>query len=266
MDSLEILRVWHTWLLVGHAPSTAEGYFRASLRFLGWAKVPLHEVTERHVAEWLETFSYRSAARQTYFHGLASLFSFALRHGHIPRDPTAHIQVSAPETKEPRALTVEQYEAVKAAAYRHAAVRGYTVELLYYTGGRIGEICTLTWDAVRPEGLLLSKTKGGKERTVPWTPGLRRAVEGLRGHFGERERILPRTDGTVWKWVRDAGRDAGVENVHPHLFRSTAATRIQERGGMPSAAQKLLGHTKLSTTQRYFDTSKEAVAEAVRLL
>jgi len=263
---MELLSVWHTFLSATMAPSTVEAYFGATWRFFGAVRVPVEKITEQQIAEWIETFPFRSSRRTTYFHGLRSFFSWAVRNEHIAKDPTAAISVAAPEEKEPRALTVEQYEAVKAAAYNRDLVRGYAVELLYYSGGRIGEVVRLTWDNVTSEGIIFTKTKGGRERLIPWSPGLKRAVDGLRSRFGEQGRVLPRAEQTVWAWMRDAGRDAGVPRVHPHLFRATAATRIQQRGGMPTSVQHLLGHRKLVTTQRYLQTDRQDIAKAVQLL
>lgn len=266
VDSMELLALWRSWLNANFAQATVEGYWGAVSRFLRANPVPLDAVTDAHIAAWIETFPFRSATRVTYFHALRSLFAWLVRHGHIDRDPTADIRVPSPEVKEPRALTVDQYEAVKAAAYAHSPIRGYAIELLYHSGGRIGETLGLTWNNVTSEGIIFTHTKSGKERLVPWSQGLRRAVEGLRSHFGEQVRVLPRSEQTVWLWCREAGRAAGVVRVHPHLFRSTAATRAQQRGALPTAVQGLLGHTKLETTQRYMATRREDVQKAVDLL
>jgi integrase len=263
MDTMEILSVWHTWLAAGYAPATVEGYRGAVMRFLAANPIPIVEVDEATIAAWIESFPFRSSRRVTYFHALRNLFSWMVRHGHIERDPTALIRVPSPEEKEPRALTVEEYEAVKAAAYRHHPMRGFAAELLYFSGGRIGEVCSLTWEKVTGEGITFTKTKGGKERLIPWdeSGNLRRVVEGLRDLFGEHERVLPRSEATIHEWMRKAGVDAGVPKVHPHLFRATAATRSQERGVRIVAVQRFLGHEKVTTTQRYSAVTKDEVRE-----
>lgn len=261
MDTMEILSVWLTWLHASYAPATAKGYYGAVIRFIAANPVPLHQVTEAAVAAWIETFPFRSSRRVTYFHALRNLFGWMVRHGHIEQDPTALIRVPSPEEKEPRALTVEEYEAVKTAAYAHHPMRGYAAELLYFSGGRVGEVCSLTWDHVTGEGVTFTKTKGGKERLIPYgsANNLRRVIEGLRELFGERDRVLPRAPATIQAWMQQAGKDAEVPRVHPHLFRATAATRAQERGVRIVAVQKFLGHSKLTTTSRYSAVSKDEI-------
>lgn len=263
VDTMHVLSVWHVWLSASYAPATAKGYWGAVIRFVAANPVPITEVDEHMVAAWIETFPFRSSRRVTYFHALRNLFGWMVRHGHIEKDPTAMIRVPAPEEKEPRALTVEEYEAVKAAAYAHHPMRGFAAELLYFSGGRVGEVCSLTWDHVTGEGVTFTKTKSGKERLIPYDKAgnLKRVIEGLRDLFGEKDRVLPRATATVQEWMSKAGRDAGVPDVHPHLFRATAATRAQERGVRIVAVQKFLGHAKLTTTSRYSAVSKEEVRQ-----
>jgi integrase len=266
LDTLIVLAEWRVWMQVSLAPNTVKHYWGCVFRFFAAVPKPIGGIREVDVARWLETYPFRSASRRAGYEALKSFFSWALRQGYVLDNPMAGIKVVNPKEKVPRALTEEQYEAVKAAAYAHNPVRGYAVELLYYSAGRITETLSLTWDDVTQDGVVFKHTKNGNERLVPWSDGLRRAVEGLRTQFGERSRVLPRSQQTVWLWVREAGKDAGVEGVHPHLFRATAATRALHRGARANAVRSILGHSKLSTTQRYLADDAEDIQEAVNLL
>ena len=107
MDTMEILGVWRQWMEVQNAPSTTQGYYRAVWAFLLTVPgVPLVEITERHIVEWLETFPHRSSARTTYMHGLKHLFAYMMRHPEIglEKDPTTYIKVLPPEEKSGIAL------------------------------------------------------------------------------------------------------------------------------------------------------------------
>ena len=67
---------------------------------------------------------------------------------------------------------------------------------------------------------------------------------------------------TIEAVVRNIGKRAGVENVHPHRFRRTGAT-MALRAGMPILqVSKLLGHEQLSTTQIYLDITDDELNEA----
>jgi integrase/recombinase XerD len=140
------------------------------------------------------------------------------------------------------------------------------VELLYYSAGRITEVRSLRWGDLTDDGIVFRTTKNGHERLVPWSPGLRGAVEGLREHFGEGRLVLPRSAQTIALWLSRAGVAAGVEGVHPHLFRSTAATRMLVGGARPHAVRDVLGHAKLTTTQVYFAVEHTDKVAAVQVL
>lgn len=47
------------------------------------------------------------------------------------------------------------------------------------------------------------------------------------------------------------GKEADVENVHPHRFRRTLATNLISRGMPIQEVAKILGHDKLDTTMKY---------------
>ena len=50
--------------------------------------------------------------------------------------------------------------------------------------------------------------------------------------------------------VRKLGRSIGLENIHPHKFRRTMATRAIDKG-MPIEQVQLLGHQQIDTTMKY---------------
>ena len=71
------------------------------------------------------------------------------------------------------------------------------------------------------------------------------------------------TDGIRYILSTIADR-AGVENVHPHRFRRTFATRLAARGMEIQEIQKLLGHSKVDTTLRYISVDDAQVQASYR--
>lgn len=64
--------------------------------------------------------------------------------------------------------------------------------------------------------------------------------------------------------VKRIGKASGIQNVHPHRFRRTFANNMLERGMTIEQVSKLLGHTKLYTTQIYCTVEQESVRASHR--
>lgn len=64
--------------------------------------------------------------------------------------------------------------------------------------------------------------------------------------------------------VRNIGKRAGVDNVHPHRFRRTGATMALRQGMPLLTVCKILGHESVETTQIYLDISEEELEQAHR--
>ncbi len=269
MDSFYQLAEWHKHLEANFAPKTVAMYRGAVRRFLEYTGCPFSEVTPQQVDEWIASFPFRSSARATYFMALKSCAGFYLRQGYRVDDPTAWTRVPPRESKEHPALNEDQYEAVKSAAYRRSSLRGLVVELLYYSGGRIGEVCRLRWrEDIVTEGLVFRQTKGGKDRMLPWDQGgnLERILMALHTFTGEKELVVNRKMATVEGWTLAAGKDAGIPfHVTPHTFRRTMARSAMKNGADVRSVQAVLGHSKMQTTQSYLPLEegdrKEAMAK-----
>jgi site-specific recombinase XerD len=267
-DTFSHLAEWRAWLDVTYAPGTVDDYWDAAWRYLGKFPKPLHEHQEADCARWLESFPQRSASRMLGYHALKALFTWAKRNRLVCVNPVEHLKPLPPEEKAARALTIEQYEAIRDAAHARSPIRGFTVELLYHTGGRITEIRMLTWAQVAPDGLRFEKTKGGRERVVPWSEGLRRAVDGLRTYFGDEPHLIPRSGQQIGRWLKDAAESAGYprDEIHAHLFRSTAITHMLRGGAKLKAVGSVVGHQNIRTTNRYVADFEDDRIDAVAVL
>ena len=141
------------------------------------------------------------------------------------------------------------------------------LSLLYATGCRASELCTITLrDIYLAEGYCRCLGKGNKERIVSLNPVARADVEAYLEH--ERplltrasEQIAPLLVSrggralsriTVWKLVkRYAGRIGASRTISPHTLRHSFATHMLAGGAEIRALQELLGHASIRTTQIY---------------
>jgi integrase/recombinase XerC len=154
--------------------------------------------------------------------------------------------------------------------------------VLYATGLRVAELVGLDWGAIDLSGRVLRVLgKGGKERMVPFG---RPAAAALRRWLQEWEAVRaaaaapPRgepvflnhrggrlSDRSVRRildrWVE---RTALARGVHPHTLRHTFATHLLENGADLRTIQELLGHSSLSTTQKYTHVEVERLLAVYR--
>jgi integrase/recombinase XerC len=139
-------------------------------------------------------------------------------------------------------------------------------EMLYGCGVRVSELAGMNLEDIdRAEGWIRVRGKGRKERQVPLP---RQAADALERYLAERPVV--RDQGAVFLNHR-GGRltDRGISlivkfyatyvsgdpSVHPHSFRHAYATHLLAAGADLRAIQELLGHSRLSTTQKYTQVS-----------
>jgi integrase/recombinase XerC len=143
------------------------------------------------------------------------------------------------------------------------------LELLYASGLRVSELTGLNLgDMDRKELMLRVRGKGNKERIVPYGGKAEKALEAYEplrqetlrkaGGRGDRQAVFLNHLGTrltqrsVGRLVKKYARLANVNwDLHPHSLRHAFATHLLADGADLRAIQELLGHSSLSTTQRY---------------
>lgn len=141
--------------------------------------------------------------------------------------------------------------------------------LLYGCGLRISEALALDTEDFYNNNFLRIRGKGNKERIVPLLPAVVDAIRayaaacpfhinngalfvGVRG-----ERLLPRI---VQRLLEKARLELNLpDNVTPHALRHSFATHLLAAGTDLRSIQELLGHSSLSTTQRYTKVSDETM-------
>ncbi|WP_017540529.1 MULTISPECIES: site-specific tyrosine recombinase XerD [Nocardiopsis] len=205
------------------------------------------------------------------------LHRFAFREGLAPADPAAEVSPPRPMRRLPKAVPLEDIEALLAAAGGEGDPRALRdralLELLYGTGARISEAVGLDVDdvtgpappGVEDGGVVRFRGKGGKERMVPVGRFAREAVQAylVRGRpalaasgRGASALFLNARGGRLtrqgaWAVLRAAAERAGLRDVSPHTLRHSFATHLIDGGADVRVVQELLGHASVSTTQVY---------------
>ncbi len=226
----------------------------------------------RAVRAYLVSLHRRGLGKASIGRKLASARSwlrFLARRGVIEQNPARQVRSPRAPRRLPSFLPKDESkdlldrrpEPSEAGRRDHALL-----ELLYATGIRVAECCGLDCDDLdRSRGTVRVLGKGDKERMVPVGEAALEAVDAylaVRSHRG-RPLFTNRRGGrlTTRSMHRIVGQQARAigtsRRVTPHTLRHTFATHMLGEGADLRLIQELLGHSRLSTTQRYTHVSPE---------
>ena len=235
------------------------------------------DVQPADVRRWLRALDGR-LDRSSIGRKLAAVrgfFRFLVATKQLRRDPTVGIGTPRTRRKLPGHLSLDDVDRLLAVP-DPAAPRGLReralLEVLYSAGLRVSELTGLDWERIDVEaGVARVLGKGRKERLAPLgRPALaaleayRRACDGPRtGPVFRNARGGRLTARSVARNLRGHVLRAGIRTrTTPHTLRHTFATHMLGAGADLRAIQELLGHTSLSTTQRYTHVDLRLLMEA----
>jgi integrase/recombinase XerC len=207
-----------------------------------------------------------------------SFYRYLHKRGLVRKNPAAEIVGPKVRKGLPTLLDVDSAEQVVESAQGDSAKERRDralLELLYSSGLRVSEIVGLNIEDLDLQSMSARvRGKGGKQRIVPFgepcEKALRRYFEKRRelahpktGFVDERAVFLsPRGHRVLVRSVQEmvhayGAQGAGRADLHPHALRHTCATHMLSGGADLRAIQEMLGHSSLSTTQRYTHVSVE---------
>jgi integrase/recombinase XerC len=244
--------------------------------YLGGQGVELLKATHLHLRGFLgvQAASHAASTRARRLAAIKSFYKFLTRRKLIEVSPARRIKAPKLPSRLPRAVPIDEtfalMEAPKADAVLGLRDRAM-LELAYGAGLRVSELCGLNLDSVdRSGGIVRVLGKGNKERLVPVNP---QALAALDAYLKHRPGLLKKkttaalflnfrggrlTPRSVERHLARHAIAAGLaRHVTPHQLRHSFATHLLAGGADIRTIQELLGHSSLSTTQRYTDVSFE---------
>jgi integrase/recombinase XerC len=267
----------HLEIEKGYSPATVRAYaadleqFQAFLLRRGKDLADADGVTREDATGFLAELHRQRIKKSSMARKLSTLrsfFRYLMRHRILDGSPLTGLRNPKQESRQPRALNVDQAAAVMDAAPRPGpeGIRDLALaELLYGSGLRVSEALSLTVDDVRADrGFVRVRGKGGKDRLAPLSEAARLR---LRDYLRERPRLnvqqerqelflgvrggaLSRRE--ACRIIERLSLEAGVnQGVHPHTLRHSFASHLLQAGADLRSVQEMLGHARLSTTERY---------------
>ena len=256
------------------SPHTLRAYSKDLSQLVSFAGERLgHEALPNEIDLWLLRAFFadlhaRKASATTAGRKLAtfrSFFRFLCREGTLTKNPARSLVAPRKDFRIPTYLQENEAEDLmnasdktKTSEPRDRAV----LELLYSTGMRCSEIVSLSMDDIDSSNRLIRILgKGRKER---WVPFGKPAYLAIKDYISTRVKVdgakplfigshgKPLSDRTVRRIVaRGLTRAAIRTKASTHTLRHSFATHLLQRGSDLRSIQELLGHSSLSTTQRY---------------
>ena len=262
--------------LEGRSDNTLH-YYRTTLeKLLASFDKPLQNVTTNDIREWLLLYKETGVSNTTVNNVrriFSSFFGWLEAEEYILRDPMRRIHRVKEEYQIKKPFS--EWEIERLRVHLKDSVRDRAMfELLLSTGMRLTELRGLNQgDVDFSEREIIVFGKGAKQRIVYFDE---RTSLFLQKYLESRDDDNPALFVTIKNpherlgkagigtTVREWGRNTNIENVHPHRFRRTMATRAL-RAGMPiEQIQVILGHSSIETTRIYAKVNQDDVKYAHR--
>lgn len=255
----------------GLSDKTLANYKLTVGMFLDHHNKPIGEYTDEDIICYLEI--YRRLRKVSFSRiknmqsALSSFFTWLYKRKYITANPAAQLESIKVPKKIKHPFTAEELEVLRlhCGQIRDMAI----IETLYSTAVRVSELTGLNRDDISfTDKEVVVTGKGNKQREVYINASmgvyLRLYLESRTDDnpalFVSLKSPHDRLDKNgIEAILKRLGKAAGVQNVHPHRFRRTAATNLLERGMPIEQVSKLLGHVKLDTTQIYCTVAQESV-------
>lgn len=187
-------------------------------------------------------------------------------------NPAADIVHPKYTIKPPRILSKMEYRALRDAC--RSDIRTYAIiELFLQTGIRIGELANIKVDHVKEKELIIEEQEGHPRRVVPLNRAARESFEKwltVRQKNAEDALFVTKTGKpllvrNIRTTIDRYFKLAGIEGAKVNDLRHTFIAHHLASGTPLTVISKLVGHKRLSTTEKYLDLVKEKVRDNIKL-
>jgi len=248
--------------------------------------VDIKDVTKENLLFCIGELSKKKMAATSinrFIAAVRTFFAYCKKFQYIPKNPAIELKTVRIPKKIPRFLTANEMNSLcnqpelKELLWtsRDCAI----FEMLYSSGCRVSELANLRFsDFMEGFSKAIVKGKGNKDRVVYFA---KEAQAALKIYLDDRKKILQEKKvenepeyifinqkgnhlsaaGIRWIVSRYSGVEGTNHHISPHAFRHTFATQLLSNGADVRAVQELLGHSSISTTQRYTHITTEKLIE-----
>ena len=252
-------------------------YYKDNInKMLEQINIPINEITTEILRKYLAEYKSNSNAGMVTIDNirriLSSFFTWLETEDYITKSPIRRIHKVKSTRKVKETLTDENLESLRDTCLN---IRDLAIlELLISTGMRVGELTRLNIiDMNFQERSCIVLGKGNSEREVYFSAKSKMYIEKyLKTRTDTNEALFVSLIKPYKRLgisgieirIRNLGKNANINKVHPHKFRRTMATMAIDKGMPVEQVQKLLGHIKIDTTMEYAMVSQNNVKNSHR--
>ena len=260
----------------GHSTSTIVAYGKDIEQLVSFLseleRNHVHDVSKEDIEAFLakmnnDGYTPKSISRK--INSTRTFYRFLKVNEFITDDPSLLVAHPKYQLAPPRILTPTEYRALRDAA-RNDARMSAIIELLLQTGIRIGELTALRLSDIQKESLHIPAMEKHIERLVPLN---KRAQEALKRYLDIRPKVTedhlfitksgkPFLIRNIRTSVERYFRLAEIKNAKVNDLRHTFVAHHLKHGASIVLLSKILGHKRLSTTERYLEYVPDRAAES----
>lgn len=260
-----------------------ESYFSGTMK--------LRMISQREAEKFLESIKKRAPkGYRVYYRNLKAAFNKALDWGYISENPFSKIKLPKRQFNKPEFITEKELDMImkriESKAFKNGCpinkrksllIIGDVIKTAFYTGMRLSEVNNLRWENVSISKKMIIvggnnfTTKSRKQRVIPLENNvieifnMRNQTSKNKNDFvysinGRRIFSNDYISKTFKKICREVGID---EMIRFHSLRHSFASNLAQRGVSPFQLKELLGHSSVSTTERYSHLNIDSLREAI---
>ena len=247
--------------------NTKATYTTALEQFFAFTNCPLEQLKLDDMQDYADhlTATYDSAhTRKLKLNAVKSLLTFGTKVGYLRFNVGAAIEADKAESIVEDKVLDEDVVLTLLATVTHQR-DNLLIRLLYATGGRVSEICGLTWADVQDGYVILRNTKSGKPRRVGISDKtmnqlrMFRTIDATDGapvftvkYAGQ---VKPMDRFAVDKVLKAIAKAHNLPRLSAHMFRHSHATHAIKRGAKINTVRDTLGHSSIAVTNTYAHAS-----------
>lgn len=271
---------------------TQDCYINYVIKFIKQVNKDVKDITYDDITKYMTTISYNTNGTKksgsymvAVYSGLKKFFTYLYASGKIQINPMENMERPAPKPMdqvERTYLTKEEIHNVISKCKRDTSLYGKRdlciIELLLYTGMRIGALSNLTYDDIDlKDGVIKVIEKGNKFRTYNIPEQLLKHITDYTNEINQYKKEKNINNSIVFigrngnmlsrKTAGEIIKNRCVidgKHITPHKLRATYATQMLNSGCSIYEVQQLMGHSSPSTTEIYIQGQAENIKNAAK--